>query len=274
MTGLMSERSVVTENKIAVQPGTERWNKLVSTAVAKDADRNWFLGDAALEISPMGERGTDNGSGANLRQYATEIGIEFNSLRTYRDVAAAWPIPTRVGIVEVDGKPVATSWKVHQMLAGRQELIRPGMTVTQAHVAMGQSIAGRTGPNSTPVERAQQARGALADPAVREELRRINTARLFELEAQAIANGGRVPSLEEVNAGRRDSMLDQAVAALGDEHRRTNPATNRDVIVDLEQAVHALRSVPIFDEDGPEAARLQQCSLMILDRIATKKVRP
>jgi hypothetical protein len=112
----------------AVQPGTERWTQLVTEARAKDAARNWFLGDAALEIAPMGgnNNGTDDVEG-NLRKFAEEIGVAYRSLCTYRDVASAWPSPTRVGNV---------GWSVHRELAAHQHLIRDGMTVAQAQAAV------------------------------------------------------------------------------------------------------------------------------------------
>ena len=59
-----------TELRTPVQPGTARWDELVMQGVIKDGERNWFLGDAALEIAPMGgnNNGTDNVE-ANLREY-------------------------------------------------------------------------------------------------------------------------------------------------------------------------------------------------------------
>lgn len=146
---------------MAVQPGSARWQELVQQGIIRDGGRNWYLGDAALEIAPMGENGAHNGSQDNLRQYADEIGVNYDSLRTYRDVAAAWPPPNRVG---------GTPWKVHEQLKSRKELIRSGMTVTQAAAALGQKNTGRTGPQAGVSDRAAAVRDYLADPEVADEV--------------------------------------------------------------------------------------------------------
>jgi hypothetical protein len=119
----------------AVQPGTERWTELVTEARARDASRNWYLGDAALEIAPMGgnNNGTDNVE-ENLRRFASEVGVAYESLDQYRKVAAAWSSGTRLP---------DTSWKVHQVLAGQQSYIRPGMTVAQARAAKEGTVSGK-----------------------------------------------------------------------------------------------------------------------------------
>jgi hypothetical protein len=120
----------------AVQPGSARWKQLVREAIRLDATvtraltaRNWFLGDAALEIVPMGESSVHTGAWAALARFADEIGIEFNALRNCRAVARAWPPPTRVGGV---------AWSVHQVLAAEnhRHLIEPGMNHPQARAAL------------------------------------------------------------------------------------------------------------------------------------------
>ena len=147
-----------------VQPGSPRWTELVQAGIIKNGQRNWFLGDAALEIAPANRNGGDRKSDQmelvptdSLRQYADEIGVEYASLLKYRQVAAAWPRESRLP---------GTAWKVHQMLASRQNLIQPGMTVTQAHTALGQKTTGRTGPESDAVAKAAVIGDYLSDPAV------------------------------------------------------------------------------------------------------------
>jgi hypothetical protein len=144
-----------------VEPGSARWQELVTLGIIKDGDRNWFLGDAALEIAPMGRDGAHNGAEANLRRYADEIGVEYSSLYVYRAVASAWSPVNRV---------TGTHWKVHQQLMKRKDLIRPGMTVTQAAAARGHKNVGRTGPQSDVAARAAAARDYLADPEVAKEV--------------------------------------------------------------------------------------------------------
>jgi hypothetical protein len=141
----------------AVVPGSPRWIELVTQGIIKTADRNWFLGKAALEIAPMGDNGVNNGTEASLQQYADEIGVEYASLQIYRKVAASWPPVTRV---------TGTPWKVHHMLMGRKDLIRPGMTVTQAALVLGQKNTGRTGPRADVEARVAATRDYLASPDI------------------------------------------------------------------------------------------------------------
>lgn len=142
---------------MTVQPGSARWQELVRIGIIKDGDRNWFLGDAALEIAPMGGEVYHNGSEANLRRYADEIGVEYHSIVEYRRVSAAWSSNNRV---------LDTPWKVHAQLAARKDLIRPGMTVSQAALALGHRNVGRTGPEAPVEHRVAAARDYLADPEV------------------------------------------------------------------------------------------------------------
>lgn len=141
----------------AVRPGSRRWDELRDGAMARDADRNWFLGDAALEIAPMGDDHTRTGVLDNLRRFAEETGVGFDVIRECRRVADAWPDANRLA---------STSWKVHSILASRPHLIREGMTVTQAHAAAGQSTTGRTGPQAGAKAKANAALDLLADPFV------------------------------------------------------------------------------------------------------------
>jgi hypothetical protein len=113
-----------------VQPGTARWAELIREAIRLDGQRNWFLGDAALEIAPMGDGpGPNGGANADLEQFAGEIGVEYHSLLAYRQVAARWEFNTRVS---------NTGWTVHRMLVTHPELIRPGMTMPEAREALSQ----------------------------------------------------------------------------------------------------------------------------------------
>lgn len=142
---------------MAVQPGSARWQELVQQGIIRDGQRNWFLGDAALEIAPMGEDHANNGALANLRQYADEIGVEYHSLRTYRDVAASWPHPIRIGSV---------SWSVHQILMKYQAKIRPGMKANEARALAGIRNTGLTRSTSPPEQKAELVRDYMADPEV------------------------------------------------------------------------------------------------------------
>jgi hypothetical protein len=114
----------------AVQPGSARWAELVQETIRIDASRNWFIGDACLEIAPVGIRGVPGGITPILQQFADETGIGIHTLMTCRHVAWAWPPETRVA---------GTGWSVHMVLApaAYRHLIEPGMTVRRARAVAG-----------------------------------------------------------------------------------------------------------------------------------------
>lgn len=261
---------MITENQ-AVLPGTARWAELVESgreacAHAEEtvSQRNWRLGDAALEIAPMGETTAPHTNAYKiLGQYATEIGIDFESLLKYRSTASAWEASKRLP---------STSWSVHQKLGSKpsvQQLIRPGMTVTQAHAALGHSTVGRTGPNSSPEHRADQVRAALKDPEVREELRRKPLSRedLFDLDAAAVANGGRVPSLEELNRRFSDPALDRAVGTWEEEQLSHAPLTLKDLVARLKVLAREFERIGVIEYDTNEAIQVRASISQIMDTI-------
>lgn len=73
----------------------------------------WELGDLSLEAIPArGEGGPTDESrehGNAVRAFATEIGVEFNTLRAYRGVATSWPIECRHSMA---------TWMAHKVLGG------------------------------------------------------------------------------------------------------------------------------------------------------------
>jgi hypothetical protein len=166
-----------------VQPGTGRWTELVAEAKAKDAARNWFLGDAALEIAPVGQDGAHNGSTANLELFADEIGVPFSSIREYRRVAEAWSPDRRLS---------GTSWTTHQVLAARPELIREGMSVSEASAAVAERITVvSSGQFSLHEQRANQ-------------LRPVSGPTAFEQSERGAAAGYSGPSPELVQVIERE----------------------------------------------------------------------
>lgn len=70
---------------------------------AKDGAQ-WRLGDLAAAVETMGGR---NGEG-QLQEYAQRIGVEYNTLRTYRYVAGEYEVDMRI----------STSFYHHQVAAG------------------------------------------------------------------------------------------------------------------------------------------------------------
>lgn len=73
----------------------------------------WELGDLSLEAIPRRDIGGDmedrREHGRQVRAFAVEIGVEFNTLRTYRKTAFSWP---------ADRRRSAASFEAHKALGG------------------------------------------------------------------------------------------------------------------------------------------------------------
>lgn len=75
-------------------------------------DNKWELGDLANQVCPASGNGqSDEG---RLRRFADEIDVSYQTLRLYRQVAAAW---------EADVRTSASSWSVYKELASHPERI-------------------------------------------------------------------------------------------------------------------------------------------------------
>lgn len=75
------------------------WTVLVAEgreALTQQSDTCWRLGDLALEVEPMVERGVNTGSVERLRRYAEELDMSYGALQTYRYIARAWPPDERL----------------------------------------------------------------------------------------------------------------------------------------------------------------------------------
>lgn len=183
-------------SKQGVQPGTGRWTELVSEAKARDAARNWYLGDAALEIAPMGDDHGRNGGYENLEKFAEEVGLPFASIREYRRVASMWPHDKRLS---------STSWTAHSMLTARPELIRPGMTVTEVYEALGRSVNSRRHPEEDSETKVQKVTEYLEDPEVRED------ARIAAAASEVVARQAPERRAEQARAALRDPEVRREV---------------------------------------------------------------
>jgi Family of unknown function (DUF6192) len=89
------EEDIVINNKIGAVT-SRRYSVLreqAIDAVQTMTDCQFRLGDIALEIEPMLPVGGNHGEHvyATLTQFAQEVGIEFPTLLTYRNVASRWP---------------------------------------------------------------------------------------------------------------------------------------------------------------------------------------
>jgi hypothetical protein len=99
-------------------------------AVQAGEKSRWEIGDAALDLAPIGAPGVHNDAEQILRHYVEKeleprYDISYEQIRQYRQVAAAWPAGTRV--------PAA--WSVHRELMAPEdhELIRENLTFADAH---------------------------------------------------------------------------------------------------------------------------------------------
>lgn len=108
----------------------------------------WVEGDLALQVEalPGDERPRDPETGAfiadeekALKRYAEDVEIAYSTLTEYRRTAEAWPTPSRLGVV---------AWDTHRVLASQEdrfELIRPGMTRSEARKIVRQRTAAAAG---------------------------------------------------------------------------------------------------------------------------------
>lgn len=101
----------------------ERFEYLVFLCTPKKDDRQWNIGDAALEIFPMGEDPKNTGIYEKLKEFAKRVGMEFNTVLAYRQVASSFKPNIRI---------LASSFAVHQAMQGFPNLMRDGLTVRQA----------------------------------------------------------------------------------------------------------------------------------------------
>lgn len=94
------------------------WTELVKAgreAAQKFSSASFVLGDLALEVEPMGDRGVRTGSLERLEQFADEIGVGYGILIACRSVAACWPPEQR--------EP-SLSWTAHKLLMGAPDRLQ------------------------------------------------------------------------------------------------------------------------------------------------------
>lgn len=106
-----------------VEMDNERFEYLVFLCTPKKDDRQWNIGDAALEIFPMGEKGEKTGITEKLKEFAKKIDVEYNTVLKCRQVASSFPVNLR---------RLAQSFAVHHALQAFPQLMRDDLTVRQA----------------------------------------------------------------------------------------------------------------------------------------------
>lgn len=109
---------------------------------------HWTEGDLALQIEVLRpeDRPRDPETGkiiegqvGQIRRYAEDIGVEYDTLKKYRATAEAWPPETRAPSV---------SWAIHRTLNAqpdRFDLIHERMTVREARAIIRQRNSANTG---------------------------------------------------------------------------------------------------------------------------------
>ena len=93
----------------------EKWSAWVAKGrclVKGLHSHQWQLGDLALQVQPMGQRGVSNGLLERIVPFAEAIGLESSTLGAFRLAAAKWPPNTRC---------LRSSWNAHQALAGEAD---------------------------------------------------------------------------------------------------------------------------------------------------------
>jgi hypothetical protein len=155
------------------------WEALVregQEVLRQEENAKWRLGDLALEAialrppgrrvpAPDGRGFASEGIGEANQAYADAIGVEYETLDTYRKVAAAWPRGERSPHV---------SWIVHKVFISRPdraELIgQRSWTYREAQAEMGHKVSPTSWTPTSPEERTSAAKRLLADPEVRREV--------------------------------------------------------------------------------------------------------
>lgn len=105
-----------------MEPDSPRWHELVTLVIETDLNAAWIIGDAVLEVAPIGENGVHTNVNSILHQFADAASMSFERLRQYRRVAATWPAGKRLP---------AVPWSVHLLIMGHPEywhLLHPGIT--------------------------------------------------------------------------------------------------------------------------------------------------
>jgi hypothetical protein len=186
-------------------------------------DEKFALGDLLAEIEDL-----DDGC---LDTLAQQIGHNLTSanLRSYREVALAWPLEKRV----------AASWTVHRTLknlANRFELIQPGMTLREAQVVAGKAPADTEHPSRWKVERRidfviTQLQDKAIAQGVREQIEGRKHARAVRAAARAVE--------EERSAEYREALRELREARDSKHPERAV----YDVIFKLRDALEYVRAV-------------------------------
>jgi len=199
------------------------WNDLVvagRAAAEQEKGARWALGDLAAEVAKSEADG-------RLIKYADEIGVAYETLRTYREVAVAWPPHRRRDV----------TWSIMRELIHREDRFRlldemiaaygERMTVNQAREHVGKKSAGvRT--TSSAKERARLVAEHLADKAVADEL-----ARSFP---------GSVGNVAAATARRRQDSRQQDDRDMAENHPGLDDIIGRLTIENaIEKAATALR---------------------------------
>lgn len=176
------------------------WTEVLSEAERLGkviANSKWELGDLALTHLPREERGGSRPKDEcyvrsidRLAEMAGAAGVSTEQLRSYRDVADAWPPHKRVA---------GASWTVHRQLMApeNQHLIQPGLTYREADALVGRSAHPHQPIPSSVFDKVALIKDLLGDKDVYEAVRAL------------VRSAGGGPSEEARPTNPEDWSLDQ-----------------------------------------------------------------
>ena len=109
----------VIDPRSATRPaGWEAFLKEGRRIVAQQSGATWELGDLAIKVAPIGTPSKRSGAYEVLREFAHQIGIDFETLRGCLETAHSW---------QPEQRRPNVSWSVHHLLLyfdGRFDLLR------------------------------------------------------------------------------------------------------------------------------------------------------
>ncbi|CAL9656665.1 hypothetical protein SUDANB54_06834 [Streptomyces sp. enrichment culture] len=135
------------ENETIGAVSQSRYEQIVAELrdVVEQQTRGQFtIGDRALEVEPMRQRGGETGDSEytveeSLTRLAEDIGLRFSTVKTARWVASRWPKERR--------RPELASYTVHRSLASIEDEERRFATI----LTLPEGKA--AGPRTTPIDR-------------------------------------------------------------------------------------------------------------------------
>lgn len=211
------------------------------------------LGDETLKpaVAPMGKDGAHNETTEKLQAYANAIGIPFQTLRSYRGVAAAWP---------PDERSSGAAWSVHKELAGDPDRFKTlaalakkskdgKVTLNQLAAHKGQRPHSGARPPASVPDKARAVKDYLSDPAVATAAMADDETRVAVSRAKATLDAQRSERVRKRESAESPGLV--SMAGFWDALADIDAATRR-----ANEALAALRSVPEVTDEMKTALQL------------------